>query len=135
MLSKFPSKCSLPLPLMNSEVIPQQKEMLQTLATSSKSLTPMTQAKGIARLRTQVRAGTGYSLNALSFFGHETRPSSFSQSPLLCQSDVRLLWTYMAAKTKTATMGLQRITAARPPVRDSESAETEYKAWKPVFFK
>lgn len=127
MLSKFPSECSLPLPLMNSEVIPQQKEMLQSLATSSKSLTPMTQAKGTVRLRTRVRAGTSYSVNLLSFFGHETRPSSFSQSPLLCQSDVRLLWTYMAAKTITATTGLQRITAARAPFGDSESAETEYK--------
>lgn len=100
--------------------------MLQTLVTSSKTLTAMTQTKGAVRLTACVRAGASYILQRLFFF----RELDLAYSPKAHSSVSQIqgsFWTYMVAKINATTTGLPKTTAARPQVRDSESARTELK--------
>ena len=108
------------------KVIPQQKEMLQTLVTSSKSLTPRTQTKGAVRPDTWWKQVQLISSNFFPFL---------DMDPDLVHSfKVHSSWTNKAAKDNMTTIGLWRITAARPHTRDSELVETELKL-RNLYFK
>lgn len=141
--SKFSSNLppSLLLLWWTLKVISQQKEMLQTLVTSSKTLTARTQTKGAVRLTAWVRAGTSYTLQRLSPFS-EVAFFFFSKPDLGYSPKAHAsvhqtqdsFQTYMVAKTNATTIGLPKTTAARPQVRDSESAGTELKL-RNLYFK